>query len=574
MRSYGRRVSILVSFLCHGGLCFSSREQRVLSSLARKSRFSDSEPCDGGNDICWNSQHRSHEQCCNTTTHGPTGAGSCWNPHMGYTYKKCCCYSGPTFGAHRLQVKTQYLLTVFLADKGFAELSRGMDVAEFQRQVSKQFGLLPSSANGARGPARTAKILLAALKDVNLRSRRLREAFDLLLSPPDPIVTHMKSGWPVFGLFMILAKVTGKGAEATTSSGRRHHDEDQQSFCLRNCGSGAEEDWAESCAAACFAAAAKLPPEIHSKAKQLGDSTAAASSLLSDLLRRGQSALLTAGRSIAPDGNLFSMWESLHAIQSKQYLVGPCPEGSVHLKVDHDDPYKICWPRNIPPLHARRFYDAGRWTDCDALLPLLQASSAAKWGHNKLDVIDLGANMGFCTGYALSQGARVYAFEPVPEYSALVRGAFMPQIASGLLTLTTASVSNVSSADGRSITLDSSIKSDGPPAVLKMDIEGWEFEALLGAKALLRGRVVSVLFDLHCRILRERGIRPWAVVHLLLQQGFNVSVIIDHEQLFTRITSIQDLRAVEGARHLTKTLTMVALKPAVQQTEHAFGGGS
>jgi hypothetical protein len=68
------------------------------------------------------------------------------------------------------------------------------------------------------------------------------------------------------------------------------------------------------------------------------------------------------------------------------------------------------------------------------------------------------------------------------------------------------------------------------PAIIKIDVEGWEFEVLKGAEAtLLRYRPVLFL-SLHPRALAKSHASPEMVQSWLLARGYTYRLIgVDHE---------------------------------------------
>lgn len=59
------------------------------------------------------------------------------------------------------------------------------------------------------------------------------------------------------------------------------------------------------------------------------------------------------------------------------------------------------------------------------------------------------------------------------------------------------------------------------PIVLKMDIEGWEHEAILGSRELFRsGRVRALVLELHPQLLVARGLDPEALPKFLRECGY------------------------------------------------------
>lgn len=57
--------------------------------------------------------------------------------------------------------------------------------------------------------------------------------------------------------------------------------------------------------------------------------------------------------------------------------------------------------------------------------------------------------------------------------------------------------------------------------LLKIDIEGWEYEAVLGSLALFRGGCVkAIALELHPILLAKRGLNPDKITHFLEQCGY------------------------------------------------------
>jgi hypothetical protein len=57
--------------------------------------------------------------------------------------------------------------------------------------------------------------------------------------------------------------------------------------------------------------------------------------------------------------------------------------------------------------------------------------------------------------------------------------------------------------------------------VMKIDIEGYEYEAVLGAKELFRTlKVRRLLIEIHDKLLSARGLRPQDISDFLLSCGY------------------------------------------------------
>jgi len=176
-----------------------------------------------------------------------------------------------------------------------------------------------------------------------------------------------------------------------------------------------------------------------------------------------------------------------------------------------------------------------------ALAPVLDA--VLKPGHTFFDV---GANIGVYTGWAarrVEPGGRVHAFEPVPAtgdaLSEFVTGNGLTNVlvvpkavgartgtvaihvvprASGLASAVAARPGTSSSVSAPLITLDDYVKEQGGriPDLVKVDVEGYEFEVLQGARQILAGaRSPVVLFESDSRLLAEGRVSFGEIVRWL-----------------------------------------------------------
>lgn len=128
-------------------------------------------------------------------------------------------------------------------------------------------------------------------------------------------------------------------------------------------------------------------------------------------------------------------------------------------------------------------------------------------------VFDVGANVGFFSVLAARLGAKVYAFEPVPQNaSRIARNAARNGLdievvpaavwdsADGVALVPGESLSEWHAEGGGgilSITLDDFIRTHDAPDVLKIDVEGAEGRVLRGAAALLELRPRLVVCETH-----------------------------------------------------------------------------
>jgi FkbM family methyltransferase len=76
-------------------------------------------------------------------------------------------------------------------------------------------------------------------------------------------------------------------------------------------------------------------------------------------------------------------------------------------------------------------------------------------------------------------------------------------------------------------------KSIGTVDLLKIDIEGAEYEAVMGSQQLFRsGRIRAIALEVHPEILAERGLRDSTIHEFLLDSGYRVEVSHDLLSLY------------------------------------------
>jgi FkbM family methyltransferase len=159
---------------------------------------------------------------------------------------------------------------------------------------------------------------------------------------------------------------------------------------------------------------------------------------------------------------------------------------------------------------------------------------------------DVGANVGYMSievaHLRRADGIQVYAFEPHPRLAEAIRGAIalndfhnvtLTEAAvaesSGRLPFTQRGNSFVGSValgeaaaglDVRALTLDEAVYEQGfaPPDVLKIDVEGYEYPVLAGARRVLAAHQPAVVFEISAGTLRY-GHSPPKLIDLLLAVG-------------------------------------------------------
>ena len=157
-------------------------------------------------------------------------------------------------------------------------------------------------------------------------------------------------------------------------------------------------------------------------------------------------------------------------------------------------------------------------------------------------VYDVGANVGFYTllsSLLVNEMGKVYSFEPLPlNISTLKKHIELNKLRNVIVTEKAVSnkVSTVKfnfgdnrsagfiSKDGQievdTISIDEFIRQDNPqPDLMKIDIEGAEYEALIGAKELLRRKKPVIFLATHSDKLREKCLK------LLAEFGYTISTV-------------------------------------------------
>ena len=166
--------------------------------------------------------------------------------------------------------------------------------------------------------------------------------------------------------------------------------------------------------------------------------------------------------------------------------------------------------------------------------------------------VDVGANEGYFSVIAsrlVGRGGRVVAIEPQDRLAPVLRRNFemndcanvtletsavsdreadaemflAPEINTGSSGFTEMTRYRLPSQPVRTATLEAILARHDIADVdlMKMDVEGYEWEAILGSKAIFTAPVVrSIALELHPDQLASRGLDPGAILDFLLEEGY------------------------------------------------------
>jgi FkbM family methyltransferase len=151
-------------------------------------------------------------------------------------------------------------------------------------------------------------------------------------------------------------------------------------------------------------------------------------------------------------------------------------------------------------------------------------------------VWDVGANVGYYSQRMASLASRVVAFEPVPETFSRLSKLDLPNVtfvnkalgdASGVLPMSLANDASSLALPGSNIAEVQVARGDDldlpQPNVVKIDVEGFEYEVIAGMQTRLRAPECRAVFcELHFEVLEKRGMRqtPARIVKRLRSLGF------------------------------------------------------
>lgn len=200
-------------------------------------------------------------------------------------------------------------------------------------------------------------------------------------------------------------------------------------------------------------------------------------------------------------------------------------------------------------LAAERWRMHGEFSDCTAIARLLRGGSP-----DGCLFADIGANLGSCSLQMAREGFAVLALEPSPATAALLRASVLRNGLESRIEVVQAAAGRggvgrlrcpekhsaactVQAADKvddgqlvSTVALDALLQKRPRLCALKIDVEGSEEEALMGAWQSLHLRP-RLFLEIHAQQLRERGTSSGSIFdRLLMDLGYrDVKLLSDHE---------------------------------------------
>jgi len=208
-------------------------------------------------------------------------------------------------------------------------------------------------------------------------------------------------------------------------------------------------------------------------------------------------------------------------------------------------------------------------------------------------IIDIGANLGY---YVLIASQKVdtgfiHAIEPIPDnYTLLARNIVANGLGSRVKTYNCAIGDNNKKEKiyyGKELNTPSILRADHPnyfytdvftldrfiftndikPTVVRMDVEGFEYQIINGMKNILKNNTLRVLFiEFHPRILYDNHLEISEIFRTIFNHGFKVEVVVKEDSSYDEYQIICDYNKVEPfMRFLRQT------KLLYPESKRAFG---
>lgn len=199
-----------------------------------------------------------------------------------------------------------------------------------------------------------------------------------------------------------------------------------------------------------------------------------------------------------------------------------------------------------------------------------------------MTVLDIGANIGYHTlelARLVGEKGKVYAFEPDPNNFRLLEKNIHANHYHNIVTIQKA-VSQKSgqaklfrseghsgdhrlydSKDGRptvdveTVCLDEFFSDSQPVHFIKMDIQGAEYEAMLGMSALIKRQNLKILTEYMPALLNKNGVWAETFLKKLTELGLKIYVIKEKERKLDSVNIEQLAKSCRGYQYLNLFLT-------------------
>lgn len=195
-----------------------------------------------------------------------------------------------------------------------------------------------------------------------------------------------------------------------------------------------------------------------------------------------------------------------------------------------------------------------------------------------LTVLDIGANVGYFTLLAAAENSavRVIAFEPEPTAHSRLERSVLENALAGRITLLSSAAgaepgeaklhlhpsnkgrhSLVAGADFAGTIdvkierVDDALRPLGAPKIgaIKIDVEGFEPEAIAGAAETITRDHPAILFEMVPERLRARGSDPSALLEQLWKRGYTLSLIDEDTGSLTLLPKEHPADAIRLIEH-------------------------
>ena len=174
---------------------------------------------------------------------------------------------------------------------------------------------------------------------------------------------------------------------------------------------------------------------------------------------------------------------------------------------------------------ARTFFDVGAWKGLFSLIFCLldpdKRSIAYEPSASGIDAMTALGDLNGCASRIVRR----------PVGVGLATGRASAHIdPSGIISIASDVSSGHAIDDLQIVSLDDDVQALGVvPDLLKIDVEGYEHEVLVGARRLLRERRPAICLELHLDLLERRGQSPMAVLAELQSHGYSFRSCAGHE---------------------------------------------